>query len=283
MAAGHGWRYLLVDVDGTLLNSQGQVTPRTHAALARAVRAGLQVVLASGRTYPSLMRVAGSLQVPFSLIANGGAAALGPRDQAVRYLNPLPAALWPRLVEALAEAGLSVVVFRHRHPEPPLLLVSTPRGDPHYEAYLGRHTLANQVLPDLAQAAIPDVLEVAALGRGAAFDRASAQVMERFRGATRHHSMALYINAAYGKITEFFEPGTSKWRAFLGLFPQAASHPQQVIAVGDEANDAEMVAAAGMGIAMGNATPELKALARHVTASHDEEGLAQALEALLPG
>lgn len=277
------WRYLLVDVDGTLLTSRGEITPRSRAALARATEQGLALILATGRTYPSLRRVGAGLGVPFHAITNGGAVALTPGMASVPYLNPLAADAWPPIVEAMLREGLSPVVFRHRHPEPPVLYVARRTGDPHFESYLNRNTLHAQVVPDLAAADLSHVIEVAALGRGPAFDAASARVMARFNGRTRHHSMVLFINAAYGKITEFFAPGTSKWRAFLGLFPQAARHPETVIAIGDEANDVEMIQAAGLGIAMGNATPALKAAARRVTASHDEDGLALALEPLLGG
>ncbi len=274
------WRYLLVDVDGTLLDSQGRISPRSRAVLLRAVSSGVSLVLASGRTYPSLLRVTGGLGVPFHLIANGGAAGLTPGLTAVPYLNPLPAALWPEVVEAMQRAGLSVVVFGHRHPDPPLLHVTRRDGDPHFEAYVGRNALSCSVEPDLRAASIACPLEVAALGRGAEFERVSAEVMGQFAGRTRHHCMTLFISSAFGKITEFFHPETSKWRAFLGLFPEAAAQPERVIAVGDEANDTEMIAEAGLGIAMGNATAELKALADQVTFDHDHDGLAEALEPL---
>lgn len=276
-------RYWLVDVDGTLLNSRGEISPRNRAVLERAARAGIEVVLATGRTYPSLLRLTGGWDLPFHCITNGGAVALTPQARAVRYVNALPAALWPEIAAALADEGLSPVVFGHRHPEPPLLYVSRRTGDPHFEAYLGRNALMARVVADLAAADIPDVIEVAALGRGAGFEEASRRVMARFEGATRHHCMVLFINSAHGKITEFFHPHTSKWRAFLGMFPDAAAHPERIVAVGDEANDVEMIAGAGLGIAMGNATPSLKAVADAVTADHDHDGLAQALEPLLDG
>jgi hypothetical protein len=275
------WRYLLVDVDGTLLTSRGEITARSKAVLAKAIDRGITLVLATGRTYPSLRRITEVLPLPFHAITNGGAVALTPGMTAVRYVNSLAAPTWPPIVEALIQEGLSPVVFGHRHPEPPVLYVASRSGDPHFESYVQRNTLSAQVLPDLAAAALADVIEVAALGRGPVFDAASTRVMARFEGQTRHHSMVLFINANYGKITEFFHPQTSKWQAFLGLFPEAERHPETVIAIGDEANDVEMIRAAGMGIAMGNATPELKAEADHVTASHDEDGLALALEALL--
>jgi hypothetical protein len=277
------WRYLLVDVDGTLLDSQARISVRSRAALGRAVAGGVTLVLASGRTYPSILRVAGGLGVPFHLIANGGAAALTPGLERVPYVNPLPRGLWPQVVDALQRGGLSVVVYGHRHPDPPRLHVARRDGDPHFESYLRRNTLACVLEPHLAGAAIAAPLEVAALGRGPDFERASWEVMGAFAGRTRHHCMPLFLDAEYGKITEFFHPQTSKWRAFLGLFPEAAAHPERVIAVGDEANDAEMVAEAGLGIAMGNATPELKALADRVTLDHDHDGLAEALEGLFGG
>jgi hypothetical protein len=137
------------------------------------------------------------------------------------------------------------------------------------------------VVPDLPGTAIDNVVEVAALGEGPAFDAASAKVLTAFRGRTRNHSMVLFINATFGKITEFFHPGSSKWHAFLGMFPDAAAHHERVIAIGDEANDLEMIRDSGYGIAMGNGTADLKAVADHVTADHDHDGVALALEDLL--
>ena len=279
---GGPYRWLLVDVDGTLLDSRGGVSGRTLAALHRAVAEGMTLVLATGRTYPSLVRVTAPLDLPpFAIITNGGAVGLTPGGRAVGYTRFLAPELWPRIVAGLRQEGLSPAVYQHRHPDPLLIHVAGENGDPHFEAYLGRHRAHVRVNPALEQTTIPDVVQVAALGRGEDFDQASARVLRRFGDQTRCHSMVLFINADYGRITEFFSPEVSKWRAFQGLFPGARA--QEVVAVGDEANDLEMIGAAGVGIAMGNATPELKAAADRVTASHDEEGLAQALEALLNG
>ncbi len=294
---GQPWRYLLIDVDGTLLNSAGRITPRSRAALARAVGLGKTLVLASGRTYPSLLRAAAPLGLPFYLISNGGAVGLGPAaapaeapapamaaaGMSVRYVNCLPPQLWPEVVEVLLGEGLSAVVFAHRHPRPPLFYVASTGGDPHFESYIGRHREYCRIQPRLAEASIPGVVEVAALGSGQEFDAASARAMERLAGRTRSHSMVLFLSAKYGKITEFFQPDTSKWQAFLAMFPQAAARPGLAVAIGDEANDAEMIAGAGLGIAMGNATAELRRAAARVTADNDHDGLAEALEPLLDG
>ncbi len=197
------------------------------------------------------------------------------------YASYMPLGLWRGIVEALAAEGLSVVVYRFRHPEPPRICIASERGDPHFESYVGRNRDFTRVVPDLARAEFDDVIEVAALGSGPAFDAASERVRRRFSGLAEHHTMVLFIAAQFGKITEFFRPDTSKWHAFLAMFPDAATHPEQVIAVGDEANDREMIAAAGLGIVMGNAPPELRAIADRVTDHHDDDGLALALEPIL--
>lgn len=278
------WDYLLVDLDGTLLDSRGTVSPRTRGALIRAVAGGMQLVVATGRTYRSLLRVIEGLDLPpFHMITNGGAVGLSPRGAEVRYTNFLAPELWPRVVETLHGEGLSTLVFSHRHPEPPLYYVSRGEGDPHFEAYLGRNPQYMRVRPRLGQASISNVVEVAALGRENGFDAASTRVLRRLAGITRNHSMVLYIDGAYGKVTEFFDPGTSKWRAFQALFPEAAAHPERVIAIGDEANDVEMIASAGLGIAMGNAVPAVKAVADRITGDNDQEGVADALEEVLRG
>jgi Cof subfamily protein (haloacid dehalogenase superfamily) len=275
------WQYLLVDLDGTLLNSRGEITPRSRAVLGRAVQAGMTLVLASGRTYPSLMRVGQALDLPFHLIANGGAVGLTPGLATVSYTNFMAADVWPRIAEALLAEGLSAVVFSHRHPEPPLFFVQSRAGHPHFESYIGRHEAYCRVVEALPEAEISGVVEVAALGSGAHFEAASERVMQHMDGASRSHSMVLFLNRNYGKITEFFHADTSKWRAFQGMFPEAAAHPERVIAVGDEANDVDMIAGAGLGIAMGNAVEPLKQVADAVTADHDNDGLADALEPLL--
>lgn len=284
MAPGLPWRYLLVDVDGTLLDSHGEVSPRTLAALHRVHGAGIKLVLATGRTYPSLRGTSQALHLPpFHMITNGGAVALTPNFQSVDYTHFLSAHLWPKIVTALEAEGLSTVVFAHRHPDAPLFYVRKTSGDPHFERYIGRHQASCRVAPNLHEISIDQVVQVAALGGGNGFDEASARVLTRFQDQTRNHSMVLFLNENYGRITEFFQPGTSKWRAFLGLFPRAAQHPRQVVAVGDEANDVEMITQAGLGVAMGNATPELKSAANVTIGDHDQEGLAKFLEDLLEG
>ena len=89
----------------------------------------------------------------------------------------------------------------------------------------------------------------------------------------------LLMNKNYqGYILEILQAGVSKWQALQQLAAQQGIVPEEIIAVGDDHNDLEMIRYAGLGIAMGNAVPEVKAAADAVTGSNAENGLVQALE-----
>jgi hydroxymethylpyrimidine pyrophosphatase-like HAD family hydrolase len=81
-----------------------------------------------------------------------------------------------------------------------------------------------------------------------------------------------------GYILEILQAGVSKWQALQQLAAQQDIAPDEIIAVGDDHNDLDMIRYAGLGIAMGNAVPEVKAAADAVTGSNAEDGLVQALE-----
>ncbi len=76
---------------------------------------------------------------------------------------------------------------------------------------------------------------------------------------------------------EIHDPTATKWHALRWLLERWGVRPQEVVAIGDDVNDLPMLEAAGLGVAMGNAVPEVKEIADTVTASNDEHGAALAL------
>ena len=76
-------------------------------------------------------------------------------------------------------------------------------------------------------------------------------------------------------------PGHSKWRALSRLIDSEGLTAEQVICIGDEVNDLEMITHAGLGVAMGNAIPAVKAVAQYVTRTNEEDGVAHVVEQFL--
>jgi hydroxymethylpyrimidine pyrophosphatase-like HAD family hydrolase len=82
-------------------------------------------------------------------------------------------------------------------------------------------------------------------------------------------------------MCEICPSGVSKWTGVTMLASQWGILPEQICAAGDDVNDIPMIEAAGLGVAMGNALPEVKAAADRIAPSHDEDGLVQVVEWML--
>ena len=104
-------------------------------------------------------------------------------------------------------------------------------------------------------------------------------LMESFQGRIVCHS--LFVPAYDVEVLEVFDPAVNKWEGVKLVAERHGIMPEQIIAIGDDVNDLPMIAQAGLGVAMGNARPEVLAVAKRVIGSNAEEGLAQFLEELV--
>jgi 3-deoxy-D-manno-octulosonate 8-phosphate phosphatase KdsC-like HAD superfamily phosphatase len=84
-------------------------------------------------------------------------------------------------------------------------------------------------------------------------------------------------------ILEVFSKDANKWTALSWLAARHGVTTERMVAIGDEVNDESMIVGAGLGIAMGNAVPRVKAAAKRQTLRHDEDGVAHAIERVLDG
>ena len=82
-------------------------------------------------------------------------------------------------------------------------------------------------------------------------------------------------------VLEVFDPAVNKWQGLLHVATAHKIDPAEIIAIGDDVNDLPMIKNAGLGVAMGNARPEVRAAAKLVIGRNDEDGLAKFLEELV--
>jgi HAD superfamily hydrolase (TIGR01484 family) len=139
---------------------------------------------------------------------------------------------------------------------------ATVRRVPNLGSYSHEHTIRIGIV------ALPD--ETAKL---------VTELRELFGSRIICHSMAVM---AYGvDVLEVFDPGVNKWQGILHVANAHGIDPAQIIAIGDDVNDIPMISQAGLGVAMGNAKDEVKAVAGRVIGRNDEDGLAVFLEELV--
>ena len=256
------------DLDGTLLRRDRTVSTRTRAVLDRVRALGIPVLLVTGRPVRWLAHVYQALGVLLPAICANGAALYDPVSDTIRDARPLsPEALrevCARLREALPDATFAVEVDGGRR----------MRHEPGYP-------VAAELDPSLVDTApLPDLLTgpaVKLLVRGTGRDPdAFAE-----RVATLTVGLAEVTHSSHSDLVELSAHGVTKATGLRIAAGEYGVRPDRVLAFGDMPNDLPMLAWAGHGVAVANAHPAVLAAAVEITSSHEEDGVAAYLEALL--
>lgn len=258
-------RLVAVDVDGTLLGSDGRIGRRTLAALEAARAAGWLVVVATGRPAVYAQRVLRDLSVATHLVSSDGAEITTASGEVLhRVAMPMPraSAVVRQLRRAVDGVGFSLIT----------------ETDAVFES--GFELLAP--VPTTAGRRVRDVLDAtgARVFRLSAFHAALGAwgLLELLPpvlddGTVLAHAGIDAVNLLPSAVDK--ADGLARLCERMGL---GAS---DVVAFGDQVNDLAMLRWAGLGVAMGNAVPAVTAVADEVTASNDDDGIALVLERLL--
>lgn len=269
------YRLLALDIDGTLLNSAREVTPRTRSALDRAREAGVRLALVTGRRFPSVRPVAEALGGVVDVVLHNGALVM--EGENVLRCQSLSLDTARRAILVGREAGLTAVAHLGRRGEGRRLVEGGVEANPVLSSYL-RGGKA-EFVPDLVAALDDDPVQVMFGG--------ALEAMAAFRPRLES---ALGLRAAVERteypssgvaILDVLAPGVSKAEAVRFLQARFGVRPEETMAVGDNWNDRLMLEEAGLGLVMGNADPALRALGLPVLPSSDEDGVAEAVERYL--
>jgi Cof subfamily protein (haloacid dehalogenase superfamily) len=271
-------RLLALDIDGTLIGDDLVLPERTIAVVGEAVRRGVFVSIVTGRMTSSAVGFARRLGLTEPIVGYQGAIArdMPPEGDDVRLgrllrHRPLDAGT----AEAILAWTRSVGLTPHfNHLEKLILPADDPRADDYSRFVGGRLTLVTGLDEWLAGRAW--VTKVIAVGHHPA-------PMEAFRAARETFAGRAEVTISHPNFLEFVAPGVSKGDALAWLARRRGIPLAEVMAIGDQFNDFEMIAMAGHGVAMADAPEEVRAVARHVAPSVREEGAATIIEELVLG
>lgn len=263
-------KLIVSDVDGTLLTGPNEVNKRTRDVLKRCVDQGIKVILATGRP-PMTVEVITD-QIPHSgmAICANGALTYDLTTKAVVQHDALD-----------LETGLAVMDTL-RAIEPDLLFATATDNGLWLEPLAHEHTEAsvwtNARVADSAEAMFAhDVFKLVG------WHKKNECITERGYAMAQSVADQVYLTWSGDFWIEMSSPGINKATAVSRLCADWQIDPSDVLAFGDMPNDIELLTWAGTGVAMGNATPDVKAIADHVTAAHYDSGVAVFLERLLVG
>jgi Cof subfamily protein (haloacid dehalogenase superfamily) len=271
------YRLLMLDIDGTLLNEQSQITPRTHRAIRAAQAAGVVVALATARRHYSAQTFAADLGLRGPLVSYDGALIRLFHSGERWHSNPLPAVVGQAAVDAIARHGLQPLAQYDLDAGERLLAGPESHDTPWNSVYFTLYAdqLERHPLDELC-AGEGELLRVVAFG--------PEERLERLAADLRSLPCQLYLNPAgsYGSAElSIMNPTTSKGNALSVLSSRLQLPPSQTMALGDSFNDISMLGVAGLGVAMGNAPPEVRAVARALTLPNTQDGAALAIERYL--
>ena len=262
------YKLIALDMDGTLLREDGTLSSRNKQAIRAARDKGVHVLLASGRPLagmePFLQELALTSTEDYVLSYNGALVQnVGTRQvlshrhltgQDVRELYALGQVLEVNVHAFCAEQGLIA-----------------PRNSTYTELERATNELT-LTLTDFSQLdPTAVILKVMMVDEPAQLSRAIARLP-----AELHTRFTVVQSAPF--FLEFLHPECNKGSGVAALAKHLGLNAESVICVGDAGNDKHMLEYAGLGVAMGNATAELKSLADHVTLSNQDDGVARVIE-----
>jgi Cof subfamily protein (haloacid dehalogenase superfamily) len=264
-------RLVVLDLDGTLIGDDFGIGPRTHAAVRDALGRGVDVAIATGRMPTSAMVFAAPLGLTAPLIGYQG-ALIRTMPQAGRKLGrilvhtPLAAGLAREIITWSRQRGLDPHL---NHLERFIIRADDPMLDD-YSRFTGARAI---LVPDYDAIDHP-VTKILAPGEEPLVAAALAEARVAFAGRAM-------VTISHPRFLEFVAAGVSKGRAVRWLARRLGVPLDQTMAIGDERNDLEMIAAVGHGVAMPTAPNEVRSVARYIAPPLEEEGAAQMIEALV--
>lgn len=262
------YRAIALDLDGTLTNHDKVVTPKTRKALLQAEAEGVVIILASGRPTYGIEPVAECLELDkrggYILSYNGGNIVNAKTGEKL-FAQFLPDEVIPILYRYAKEKNHALLGYAGNE-------IITEMPDDQYVKEESRINKMNiRKVENLFEALEPHPTKLLMTGDPADMLKAENELSEILGDR-----MDIFRSAPF--FLELVPKGIDKAKSLLRLLSKINLTPADMIAFGDGYNDLSMLKLAGMGVAMQNAAPEVRAEADYITLSNEEDGVAAALE-----
>ena len=267
-------RLIGIDIDGTLLDSRGQMPDANREAIHEAVAAGIHVALVTGRSYPFARPIADPLPPAVTLIVSNGAIERDTNGGTLAR-RLLDRDIARAVLDATQPFRDAAALIFDRDEERQVVFETMDWEQPNRKGYWSRNqSLIDRCVP-LELALTEDPIQV--MFNGAVEQmRALAVALD---GTARNYAVSLteYEHRDFSLI-DITSPLATKGRALAWRAEQLGLSRDEVMAVGDNFNDLEMLMFAGVPVVMANAVEGLKTRGWYMTGGQDAAGLAQAIQ-----
>lgn len=262
-------KLIACDMDGTLLNSDRNISERTKKAVAACIEAGKMFIIATGRMYIAARPYAEKLGLDVPIVTYNGALIRGSSSGKIFLEQPIKLETAQELLDYIKVTGNYANFYV---------------GD---TLYIKEHNAYSQTYGDMQgiHSCIKAIGEEFFHAQGRPYKillmMEAEEMPETMPKFQKQFAGKLDITSSHPQFLELMEPGVNKWQAIMKLAEQYGIKREEIMCLGDSGNDYEMVANAGIGVAMGNAVDKVKKVAKIITATNDNDGVAIVLESIL--
>lgn len=280
------YKLVAIDIDGTLLNSKGEMTDRTKQVLRKASEQGIYIVLTSGRLTDTVEKFCNEIGADKYLIAENGASIINLQTKELEFSKYISKDVVNKVLNICDENNIYYMVYTNKelivknikhmamffykqNYNPNARIKTIVSGRDYINAVTDNFTklmicdedraIYNNIVAKLSKIPEIDVLPVPHI---------SNKQLELDGKET-------VLEYSYADISA---KGTNKWTAIKELMTKLGISENEVIAIGDNINDIKMIENAGLGVAMKNGSPHVRALADVVAPSNNEDGVAYIVE-----
>jgi Cof subfamily protein (haloacid dehalogenase superfamily) len=272
-------RLLAIDIDGTLLNPTFQISEADLAAIRRAHQLGIEVVLVTGRRHTFALPIAQSLGFDFWLISSNGAITRSLKGETF-HRDLLPASTCRKLCERMREFRGNTVITFDTDEKGTIVLERMDELGASIQRWLEKNLNYIDFVVPLENSLTTDPVQAMFCGTIARMHQALAAL-----AASGLEKEITVLRTEYPvrdlSIVDVLNQGCSKGHALERWANYRGITREQVMAIGDNYNDIEMLAFAGLPFIMGNASEELRRNGWAVTLRNDQSGVAAAIEQVL--
>lgn len=263
------YKLVAIDMDGTLLNNENQVSNRTNEAIIKAKEKGVHIVLSTGRILKSALYYSKKLQLNNPIISCNGAIIVDETGKII-YKKPIDSNMIKDMIKLSTEDN----IYCHFYDE--TKFYSKMRVQEVLDFYNEGNSELNievEVFKDIEDIVGKKDLNIYKF----LFIDEDLDKLKKFRGKLSKLNN-INISSSWTNNVEAMATNVSKGEALRELCKILDINPEESIAIGDSENDLSMLNFAGLGVAMGNGEEKIKKEADYITDSNDNDGVAKVIE-----
>ncbi|MBU5437375.1 HAD family hydrolase [Tissierella sp. MSJ-40] len=274
------YKLIAIDLDGTLLDDKKRIPIENLQIVHELIDKGYEVVIATGRRYWSAKELTKDIKRHMTILANNGSIARNSEDDSIIIKKYLRVEDFKVIIEEGKRRGLQPIIHVDNYEEGYDLVIELDRSHESYHNYLSSNENRFKQVETHLELEDVKILAVVYVGNKETLKNFHFHINDRY--PSKYSSHVIENIKIAEALLEIMNPLGSKWITLMEYAKEKGIKPEEIITIGDDNNDIEMIKNSGLGIAMKNSSPMVKKIAKIISEKdNNESGVAFELKRVL--